>query len=77
MMNEELTLARAVAVLFLHSSFILLHLLLVATVPPRCAERLAAIGNGENFPICFQQSQIIGRIAKLIIKLKKLGLFRI
>jgi hypothetical protein len=40
-----------VAVLFLHSSFILLHLLLVATVPPRCAERLAAIGNGENFSL--------------------------
>jgi hypothetical protein len=44
--------------------------------------RRAARGNRQRSPaardsIRFQQSQIIGRIAKLIIKLKKLGLFRI
>src|SRR5665213_1506433 len=30
---------------------------IVATVPPRCAERLAAIGNGENFPTAFNKAR--------------------
>ena len=35
---------------------------IVATVPPRCAVRLAATGNGSELALRFQQSQIIGRI---------------
>jgi hypothetical protein len=30
---------------------------IVATVPPKGAERLAAIGNGENFPSAFNKAR--------------------